>query len=141
MKSIYTRACIVAALMVGAMFAAQAADLPNSFKATTLSGTQTTITPERLASFECAAGQFITVREDTNPAWYVDAGGALCAKFKLLPDFAENWVQQPGAQRWFRVNWYSMQCSAGGTQVTYAQNFPALNDGCQLDTLIKAKSN
>ncbi len=122
-------------------FSAQAADLPLSFKATTLSGTPTTITPAYLASFECEVGQVVTQREDTNPAWYYDTNGALCVALKAQPNFAANWVQQPGTNRYWQVRWYSMQCSSGGTQVVYRQNFPMLGDGCQLDTLVKAKSN
>jgi hypothetical protein len=143
--TILGRAC--GALLALAMLAAvslqpaAAADLPLSFKATTLSGTLTTITPEYLASFECGGGQVATIRDDTNPAWYFDTNGTLCTQLKNQPGFASNWVNQPGTDRWFQVKWYSMQCSSGGTQVTYRQNFPALGDGCQLDTLVKAKSN
>jgi ABC-type transport system substrate-binding protein len=129
------------ALAIMTLQPAAAADLPLSFKATTLSNTPTTITPEYLASFECGGGQVVTVREDTNPAWYFDANGALCTKLKNQPNFAQNWVNQPGTDRWFQVKWYSMQCSSGGTQMTYRQNLPELGDGCQLDTLVKAKSN
>lgn len=126
-----------------ALFAlsAQAVDLPQSFKATTASNTPTTITLGRIASFECSPGQVITVRDDTNPAYFIDTGGALCAKLQAQPDFASKWVKQPGADRWFQVSWNSMQCSPGGTQVTYVQTFQPMGDGCQLDTLVKAKSN
>lgn len=130
---------VLATFALSACFSASAADLPMSFKATTTNGTQVTITPHTVASFECVGGQVNTARFDTDPKYYVDAG--LCAKLKAMPNFAANWVQQPGTERYFQVAWNSMQCSSAGTQVTYSATFPALGDGCQLDSLVKAKSN
>lgn len=140
MKQSIFRACIGALLAVFA-FSASAADLPTSFKATTLNGTQVAITPDRLASFECVGGQVNTVRVDSAQFYYADASGALCAKLQALPNFASTWVKQPGANRWFQAIYDSSQCYAGSTLINYNTGLTIAGDGCQLDTLIKAKSN
>lgn len=135
MKKIFIRACLVALAAFGV--SAYAADLPTSFKATTLNGTQVAVTPARLASFECVGGQVNTVRVDSAAFYYVDAGGALCTKLQTLPNF----VKQPGVNRWWQVTYDSSQCYAGSTLMNYSTGIAVPNDGCQLDTLLKAKSN
>jgi len=137
MKKFFARACVIACAMFA--LSAQAVDLPQSLKVTTPSGTQLAITLHRTASFECLAGQVVTTRVDSDLKYYVDPAGAVCANFKTVPNFATNWVQQPGTQRWFQVIYDSAQCYSGQTVLSYSYGL-ALNDGCQLHSVLKQMS-
>ena len=137
----YLIASLFAVLAVAFAPMASAADLLLSFNATTTNGTQVAITPARLASFECSGGQVTTTRVDSGTFYYNDASGALCTKLQAMPDFASKWVKQPGVNRWFQAIYDSTQCYSGSTLINYNTGLTIAGDGCQLDSLIKAKSN
>lgn len=143
MKRIFTRACVIAATMMAmaAAVPAAAADLPLSFQATTTNGTQVAISTHRMASFECSGGQVITTRVDSAQFYYNDASGTLCTKLQAQPNFTSNWVKQPGVTRWFQAIQDSSQCYAGSSLINYNTGLTITGDGCQLDSLLKAKSN
>lgn len=137
----YLLASVLAVASLAFAGQASAADLPLSFNAVTTNGTPVAITPDRLASFECSGGQVTTTRVDSGTFYYNDASGSLCAKLQAQPNFASTWVKQPGVNRWFHAIYDSSQCYSGSTLINYNTGLLISGDGCQLDSLIKAKSN
>lgn len=138
-KYIMLAALTMAALACGSL--AQAADLTYNLKATTLNGSAVTFNAKDIGGFECYGTQVDVMGLNSNLSYYVDTSNTLCNKLKALPNFASEYVQVPSTNRYLR-GWMQTGCSGGQSYVSYSWNGGPLYfaDGCQLDTLIKAKS-
>ncbi len=134
----FFRACIIGSMLAASAFAS-AADLVHSFKA----DNGKVFTTDDIVSVSYASGTITITQRNSGQFSYPDATGAVYAKVKAAADFNANYVKVPGVEQYMKTVWITSECQSSQTVLSYTWNGAPLYfaDGCQLHTLIQAKSN